>query len=57
MDEKGLREFYAGLAMMSLLYNRIEDTSLGKVIPTFADDVAKDAVTFADALIRKLEEK
>jgi hypothetical protein len=49
-----LREIYAGLALTGLLGNTtlIDDNALGKVAPAYADRMAKDAVTFAEALVR-----
>lgn len=57
MANKELREIYAGLAMAALLIGRIEDKDVGRVHPTFADGLVKDAVTFADALIKQLGEE
>jgi hypothetical protein len=57
MANKELREIYAGLAMAALLIGRIEDKDVGRVHPTFADSLVKDAVTFADALIKQLGEE
>lgn len=52
MNRYELREIYAGLAMVGLLQGRVDDPAVGKIHEAYANGVAKDAVTFAEALVR-----